>query len=49
LQHQARSHLRRQHGVRPQQRVQNARHVAQHDCAEPRRRFFRTLGNAHKI
>ena len=49
LQHQAHSHLRRQHGVRPQQRAQNARHVAQHDCATPRTRFFRMLGNAHKI
>jgi len=49
LQHQAHSHLRRQHGVRPQQRAQNARHAAQHDCATSRRRFFRMLGNAHKI
>jgi len=49
LQYQAHSRPRRQHGVRPQQRAQNARHVAQHDCATPRTRFFRMLGNAHKI
>jgi len=49
LQRQARSHLRRHHGARPRQRAQNARHVAQHDCATPRTRFFRALENAHKI
>jgi hypothetical protein len=47
--HQARSRLRRQHGVRPRQRAQNARHVAQHDCVTPRTRFFRALENAYKI
>ena len=49
LQHQACSCLRRQHVVRPQQHAQNARHVAQHDCATPRTRFFRALENAHEI
>jgi hypothetical protein len=42
LQHQARSRLRGQHVARPQQRAQNARHVAQHDCATPRTRFLRS-------
>ena len=49
LQHQACSCLCRRHIVRPQQHAQNARHVAQHDCATPRTRFFRVLENADKI
>jgi hypothetical protein len=49
LQHEARSSPHRHRLARLEESAQSARHVAQHDCATLRAKFFRLLENAHNI
>src|SRR4030095_7075369 len=49
LHHEARSSPHRHHLARLEESAQSARHVAQHDCATLRAKFFRLLENAHNI
>jgi hypothetical protein len=49
LHHGARSSPRRPHLARLEESAQSTRHVAQHDCATLRAKFFRLLENADYI